>query len=78
MQGTYDELATTRRRQLEKRLDEIDAIRTRRGLPGPDDDDDDDRNPGAAGGERSVALTIVTDHAVCAPGFMRMPSRGRG
>ena len=39
VQGTYDELATTRRRQLEKRLDEIDAIRTRQGLPGPDDDD---------------------------------------
>ncbi len=38
-QGTYDDLATTRRRQLEKRLDEIDAIRTRRGLPGPDDDE---------------------------------------
>ena len=38
VQGTYDELATTRRRQLEKRLDEIDAIRTRRGLSGPDDD----------------------------------------
>jgi hypothetical protein len=31
--GTYDELAGTRRRQLEKRLDEIEAIRTRRGLP---------------------------------------------
>ncbi len=41
VQGTYDELATTRRRQLEQRLDEIDAIRTRRGLPGLDDDDDD-------------------------------------
>ncbi len=40
VQGTYDELATTRRRQLEKRLDEIEAIRTRRGLPGPDDDDE--------------------------------------
>jgi DNA recombination protein RmuC len=39
VQGTYDDLATTRRRQLEKRLDEIDAIRTRRGLPGPDDDE---------------------------------------
>ena len=34
VQGTYDELAGTRRRQLEKRLDEIEAIRTRRGLPG--------------------------------------------
>ncbi len=32
--GTYEELSTTRRRQLEKRLDEIDAIRTRRGLDG--------------------------------------------
>jgi DNA recombination protein RmuC len=32
-QGTYDELAGTRRRQLEKRLDEIEGIRTRRGLP---------------------------------------------
>jgi DNA recombination protein RmuC len=40
VQGTYDDLAGTRRRQLEKRLDEIDAIRTRRGLPGLDDDDD--------------------------------------
>jgi DNA recombination protein RmuC len=40
VQGTFDELATTRRRQLEKRLDEIEAIRTRRGLPGPDDDDE--------------------------------------
>jgi DNA recombination protein RmuC len=39
VQGTYDELAGTRRRQLEKRLDEIEAIRTRRGLPGLDDDD---------------------------------------
>ncbi len=42
VQGTYDELATTRRNQLEKRLDEIDAIRTRRGLA---DDDDDDQTP---------------------------------
>jgi DNA recombination protein RmuC len=39
VQGTYDELATTRRRQLERRLDEIEAIRTRRGLPGVDDAD---------------------------------------
>jgi DNA recombination protein RmuC len=31
--GTFDDLAGTRRRQLEKRLDEIEAIRTRRGLP---------------------------------------------
>ena len=41
VQGTYDELATTRRSQLEKRLDEIDNIRTRRGLA----DDDDDQTP---------------------------------
>jgi DNA anti-recombination protein RmuC len=41
VQGTFDELATTRRRQLEKRLDEIDAIRTRRGLG----DDDSDQTP---------------------------------
>jgi DNA recombination protein RmuC len=45
VQGTYDELATTRRRQLERRLDEIDAIRTRRGLPGLDDDDDRPETP---------------------------------
>ena len=31
-QGTYEDLAGTRRRQLERRLDEIEAIRTRRGL----------------------------------------------
>jgi DNA recombination protein RmuC len=31
---TFDELAGTRRRQLERRLDEIEAIRTRRGLAG--------------------------------------------
>ncbi len=37
VQGTYDEIAGTRRRQLEKRLDEIQAIRTRRGLPELDD-----------------------------------------
>jgi DNA recombination protein RmuC len=30
---TFDELSGTRRRQLERRLDEIEAIRTRRGLP---------------------------------------------
>jgi hypothetical protein len=41
VQGTFDELATTRRSQLEKRLDEIDAIRTRRGLG----DDDGDQTP---------------------------------
>jgi DNA recombination protein RmuC len=41
VQGTFDELATTRRSQLERRLDEIDAIRTRRGLPGEEGDDDD-------------------------------------
>ena len=40
VQGTYDELATTRRRQLEKQLDEIEAIRTRQALPGPDDHDE--------------------------------------
>jgi DNA recombination protein RmuC len=32
VQTTYDELASTRRRQLEKRLDEIDNLRTARGL----------------------------------------------
>jgi DNA recombination protein RmuC len=37
VQGTYDELAGTRRRQLQRRLDEIEAIRTRRGLADPDD-----------------------------------------
>jgi DNA recombination protein RmuC len=36
VQGTYDEIAGTRRRQLERRLDEIEAIRTRRGLTDPD------------------------------------------
>jgi len=41
VQGTFDELATTRRSQLEKRLDEIESIRTRRGLV----DDDDDQTP---------------------------------
>jgi DNA recombination protein RmuC len=41
VQGTYDELATTRRRQLERRLDEIEVIRTRRGLPGLDGDDEE-------------------------------------
>ncbi|HEX2381358.1 MAG TPA: DNA recombination protein RmuC [Acidimicrobiales bacterium] len=41
VQGTYDELATTRRRQLERRLDEIEVIRTRRGLPGLDCDDEE-------------------------------------
>jgi DNA recombination protein RmuC len=39
-QGTYEELAGTRRRQLERRLDEIEAIRTRRGLPAVSDDDE--------------------------------------
>jgi DNA recombination protein RmuC len=33
--GTYEELSGTRRRQLEKRLDEIEAIRVRRGDSGP-------------------------------------------
>jgi DNA recombination protein RmuC len=37
VQGTYDDLAGTRRRQLERHLDEIEAIRTRRGLADPDD-----------------------------------------
>lgn len=31
--GSYEELAGTRRRQLERRLDEIEAIRTRRAVP---------------------------------------------
>jgi DNA recombination protein RmuC len=39
-QGTYEELAGTRRRQLERRLDEFEAIRTRRGLPAVSDDDE--------------------------------------
>ena len=43
--GTYDELAGTRRRQLEKRLDEIEAIRTHRGLPTGDLDDAGDGLP---------------------------------
>jgi DNA recombination protein RmuC len=40
VQGTFDDLAGTRRRQLERHLDEIEAIRTRRGLPGIDDGDE--------------------------------------
>src|SRR3954447_12862459 len=41
VQGTYEELAGTRRRQLEKRLDEIEGIRTRRGLPAVTDGDEE-------------------------------------
>ena len=41
--NTFDELAGPRRRQLERRLDEIDAIRTQRGLPTAGDGDDDER-----------------------------------
>jgi DNA recombination protein RmuC len=40
-QGTYEDLAGTRRRQLERRLDEIEAIRTSRGLPPLGEDGDD-------------------------------------
>jgi DNA recombination protein RmuC len=40
-QGTYEELAGTRRRQLERQLDQIEAIRTRRGLPSATDDGDE-------------------------------------
>ena len=43
--GTYEELASTRRRQLEKRLDEIDAIRTRRGLVDDGGGDADESTP---------------------------------
>jgi DNA recombination protein RmuC len=42
--NTFDELSGPRRRQLERRLDEIDAIRTQRGLVAARDDaEDDDR-----------------------------------
>ena len=41
-QCTYEELAGTRRRQLEKRLAEIEAIRTRRGLPAATGESDGD------------------------------------
>ena len=41
VQRRFEELAGTRRRQLEKRLDEIDVLRTRHGLPGLDDDDEE-------------------------------------
>src|SRR5436190_5763709 len=37
VQSTYDDLSGVRRRQLEKRLDEIDNLRTARGLPDPDE-----------------------------------------
>jgi len=37
VQTTYDDLAGVRRRQLEKRLDEIDNLRTARGLEPPDE-----------------------------------------
>ncbi|MGI8663514.1 MAG: DNA recombination protein RmuC [Acidimicrobiales bacterium] len=40
--NTYDEIAGPRRRQLERRLDEIEAIRTQRGLPAPDVSDDEE------------------------------------
>jgi DNA recombination protein RmuC len=60
VQGTYDELATTRRRQLEKQLDEIDAIRTRRGLPGADGDDDDHAGPGHGDGGETPVLREVS------------------
>ena len=32
--GAYDELAGTRRRVLQRRIDQVDDLRTRRGLPG--------------------------------------------
>jgi DNA recombination protein RmuC len=37
VQTTYDDLSGVRRRQLEKRLDEIDNLRTARGLAAPDE-----------------------------------------
>jgi len=37
VQSTYDDLSGVRRRQLEKRLDEIDNLRTARGLTGADE-----------------------------------------
>jgi DNA recombination protein RmuC len=47
VQGTFDELATTRRNQLERRLGEIDAIRTRRGVADESGDEsgDDPQTP---------------------------------
>ncbi len=47
--GTYDELSGTRRRQLERRLEEIEAIRTERGL-----------GPLAAGDDDPVVLRQVS------------------
>ncbi|CAN5276516.1 hypothetical protein BH18ACT4_BH18ACT4_10250 [soil metagenome] len=43
VQGTYDELAGTRRRQLQKRLDALEVIRTSRAVPDPDGRDTDGR-----------------------------------
>lgn len=48
-QTAYDELAGTRRRQLQRQLDEIDQIRTHRGVaaPAPDDGDQSAEEGGA-------------------------------
>lgn len=45
VQSTFDDLSGTRRRQLERRLDAIDAIRTSRGLGVSDEDDGEEGAP---------------------------------
>jgi DNA recombination protein RmuC len=44
-QSAFADLNTTRRRQLQRTLDQVDAIRTRRGLEPPPADGEDDREP---------------------------------
>ena len=81
VQGTYDELARTRRRQLERRLDEIEAIRTRQ---------DCQASTAPRTGRRAAKPRCCGRCALCSldardrarrptlAAFMRMPFGGRG
>ncbi|HEX9765876.1 MAG TPA: DNA recombination protein RmuC [Nitriliruptorales bacterium] len=55
--GSFEALATTRRNQLEKALDEVDRLRQDRGLSLPDGGDRDDDRPT----ERVVTLSVAAD-----------------
>lgn len=55
-QKAYDDLAGTRRRQLQRSLDRVDELRARRGLAPLDHEADPDRVPGGAPSPEPVAV----------------------
>jgi DNA recombination protein RmuC len=76
-QKAYDDLAGTRRRQLDRQLDRIDDLRSRRGLPPADVEPADQSSPMASPSEGDDGAGEVGAHDAVATGTAGPPPRLR-